>query len=91
LALFLWVVLTVVVWNVVFDHIVEVAGRRYLHAAGLAAQTGNAYVRIDDWMRPAVNRGLWVASVAAGATLVVGLVAVRVAAGRSGTGPSGSS
>ncbi|PWT81539.1 MAG: hypothetical protein C5B57_10275, partial [Blastocatellia bacterium] len=47
LASYLWIALTVVVWNVVFDHTVEVAGRHYLHAAGVAAQAGGAYVRID--------------------------------------------
>jgi hypothetical protein len=32
---------------------------------------------MDDWMEPAVTRGLWMATAAAGAILVTGLVSVR--------------
>ena len=79
----LWVVLAVIVWNVVFDRVIVVAGRRYLHAASLAAQAGGPYARIDDWMRPAVTLGLWIASAAAGAILILGWFGVRMAAVRS--------
>ena len=78
LARVLWVAWAVVVWNVVFDHELVVAGRRYLHAAALAAQAGEAYARIDDWMRPAVARGLWVASAWAAVILLTGLFGVRI-------------
>ena len=73
LALGLWIVLAVVVWNVIFDHTIEVAGRHYLYAAGLAAQRGGPYARIGDWMGPAVSTGLWQASIAAAAILALGL------------------
>jgi hypothetical protein len=81
-ALVLWIVWAVTVWNVVFDHVIELAGRRYLHAAALAAQAGG-YARIDDWMRPAVTSGLWTASVSALLLLAIGLISIRLAhAGR---------
>ena len=70
----------VVVWNVVFDRVIVVAGRRYLHAAALAAAAGGPYARIDDWMRPAVNAALWMASAAAAAILLLGWFGVRLAA-----------
>ena len=79
----LWIVWAVVVWFVVFDHTVEIAGRAYLHAAALADQSGEPYARIDDWMRPAATRGLWVATMAAAGILVVGLGGVRMASARS--------
>ena len=79
-ALALWIAWAVVVWMVVFDHAIEIAGRRYLHAAGLAAQAGGPYARLDDWMRPAVTSGLWTASAAAAAIVAVGLLALRGAA-----------
>ena len=81
----LWIAWAVVLWNVVFDHVIVVAGRWYLHAAQLAAEAGGPYARIDDWMRPAVTRGLWIATAAAGAVLLIGLLAVRLSArvGRS--------
>ena len=79
----LWVAWAVVVWNVVFDHTIELAGRAYLHAAAIADLSGGPYARIDDWMRPAVTRGLWQASLAAAGLLAVGLLSIRVAAVRS--------
>ena len=82
LALALWTVWAILVWNVVFDHALEVAGKHYVPAAGAAAAAGGPYVRIDDWMRPALAWGLWTASAAAGVVTIVGLAAVRFAASR---------
>jgi hypothetical protein len=82
IALTLWIVWAVVVWNVVFDRVIVVAGRRYLGAAAVAAQAGGPYARIDDWMRPAVGAGLWTASAAAGVIVIVGVLGVRWAAAR---------
>src|SRR5262249_1031900 len=83
LARALWVALAVVVWNVVLDQTLVLAGRRYIVAAVGAAQGPGPYARIDDWMRPALVQGFWSATAAAAAILTIGLVAVRVAA-RSG-------
>jgi hypothetical protein len=77
----LWIALAVIVWNAVFDYQIVVAGRLYVHAAAVAAQAESSYARVDDWMLPAITRGLWLASVAAGATLMAGLLGVRVATG----------
>jgi hypothetical protein len=83
----LWIVWAVIVWNVVFDRVIVVAGRRYLHAAALADHAGGPYARIDDWMRPAITNGLWTASAAAAAILVFGVFGVRFAAARAGSPP----
>jgi hypothetical protein len=77
----LWIVLAVIVWNAVFDYQIVVAGRLYVHAAAAAAQAGSTYARVDDWIRPATTRGLWLASAAAGAILLVGFLGVRLATG----------
>jgi hypothetical protein len=79
-ALALWIAWAVVVWNVVFDHTIEVAGRAYLHAAAVADQSGGPYARIEDWMRPAVTRGIWTATVAALSILAAGLTGCWLAA-----------
>jgi hypothetical protein len=71
----LWIVWAIVVWNVVFDHVVVVAGRDYLTAAYAAARRGT-YARMDDFMRPAIARGLWIATGASSLILVVGFVAI---------------
>jgi ABC-type dipeptide/oligopeptide/nickel transport system permease subunit len=71
LALALWIAWAVLVWNVVFDQVIVLAGREYIQAA-LAAGAG-PFVNMDDWLRPAVARGLWLASGAAGAILLTGV------------------
>jgi hypothetical protein len=60
-AVALWLVLAFVVWNVVFDRILVLAGRRYSYAAIMAVRGGHAYLRIDDWMRPAIAQGVLIA------------------------------
>ena len=75
----MWIAWAIIVWNVVFDHVIVVAGRQYLTAADIAAQSSGPYARIDDWMRPAATRALWTATAAGVAILVIGLVSVRLA------------
>lgn len=77
LALGLWIVWAIVLWNVVLDHVIVMAGRAYLYAAALADVGRGPQVRMDDFMRPAVTRGVWIASACALAVLVVGIVGVR--------------
>jgi hypothetical protein len=78
----LWIAWAVVVWNVVFDRVIVVAGRRYLGAAALAAQAGGSYARMDEWMRPAVKSGVLMASAAAAFILLIGYWALRLATPR---------
>jgi hypothetical protein len=84
LARVLWIAWAVVVWNVVFDRAIVVAGRSYIVAATrhTAADPMAPPLNMDDWMVPAVNRGLVTASAAAGAVLVTGLASVSFAARR---------
>jgi hypothetical protein len=82
-ALALWIALALVVWNVVFDRVLVVAGRQYVYAATRAARGSDPYLRVDDWMLPAERRALWMASVAGGTILAVGLVSISLAARRS--------
>jgi hypothetical protein len=79
LATALWVALAIIVWNVVFDHVIVVAGREYLAAAVIAADRGGPYARAGEWMQPAATRGFWIASAASAAVLAVGLWAIRFA------------
>jgi hypothetical protein len=79
LAAGLWIALAVIVWNVVFDHVIVVAGRSYIAAAGRAARGLGPYVRMDDWMRPAVTHGLVLATLSAAALLGIGFAGIRAA------------
>jgi hypothetical protein len=83
-ALALWIALAFVVWNVVFDRVLVVAGRQYVHAAARAARGPGPNLLVDDWMRPAVTRATRTASGAAALILTIGVVACAVAARRSG-------
>jgi CTP:molybdopterin cytidylyltransferase MocA len=91
LARALWIVWAVVVWNVVFDRVIVVTGRRYVAAASRAsaADPRARPVNMDDWMEPAVTRGLWLASGAAGAILLIGLPAIRSVDRRQSSGGAG--
>ena len=78
----LWIGWAVIVWNVVFDHVIVVAGRSYLDAATAAFNASGPYARMDDWMRPAVSRAFWTATAAGVAVLAVGFILIGVAAVR---------
>lgn len=82
LAAALWIVLAVVVWNVIFDRVIVLAGRRYVHDAAIAANQGGPYLLVDERMRPAVARGVRLASTAGVGVAVFGLAAVALAARR---------
>ena len=77
----LWIAWAVIVWNVVFDHVIVVAGRSYIAAARRAAPAG-PFANMDDWMRPAVTRAFWIATASGALVLVTGLAAITRAAGR---------
>src|SRR5829696_2031022 len=83
LARALWITWAVVVWNVVFDRVIVVAGRAYVMAAFRAADARAPLPNMDDWMQPAAARGVWLASAAAAAIVITGLVSVRIAERRA--------
>lgn len=85
LARALWIAWAVILWNVVFDRVIVVAGRSYVVAAArAAADSAGPFANMDDWMRSAVTRGFWIATAAGGAVLVAGLTAVNRAGRGSG-------
>ena len=59
-AVALWIILAIVVWNVTFDRIIVEAGRAYIRAARAAAESG-IYLGVGEWMQAAVSHGVWVA------------------------------
>src|SRR5262245_39410503 len=79
LAFGLWVALALVVWNVVFDRVLVVAGRQYVYSATRAARAAEPYLRVDDWMRPAVSRAVRTANGAAALTLAIGAAGLVIA------------
>jgi len=77
-ATWLWIAFAFVVWNVVFDRVIVQAGRDYVDLAMAAARNNAPYVKIEDTMRPARSRALWLATASATAILVVFISARRL-------------
>jgi hypothetical protein len=78
----LWVLLAGVVWNVVFDRVLVLAGRRYVYAAFHAFERGGPPVLIEPWMRDARRQAVRWATLVAGPLAVAGVIAVRLASRR---------
>ena len=66
----LWIAWAVVVWNVIFDQRDRRGRPRLHHRAAARGGRPRPLANMDDWMRPAVTRGAWMATAAAGAILV---------------------
>lgn len=81
-AAMLWALLALVVWNVVFDRLLVLAGRRFVHAAAVADSDRQAYLLVDPWMRQATVQAFWMASAVAIAVLVGGGAAILIASRR---------
>jgi hypothetical protein len=78
-ALIAWIALAIVVWNVVFDRVLVLAGRRYVYTAYVAAGGSRPYVSAGDWMQAAIGDGLRLATAIAGSLLIVGLASIAFA------------
>lgn len=78
----LWIVLAGVIWNVVFDRVLVLAGRRYVYAASQSHGNDGPPALIDPWMRDARRRAVRLATMVALPVAVVGVIAVRFASRR---------
>jgi hypothetical protein len=83
LAMVLWLVLAFLVWNVVFDRMIVLAGRRYSHDAAVLYRTTGRYLLINDVMRPAVAHAGRVATAVAGAIAAIAMLLIRLASTRA--------
>ena len=75
----LWLLLAAVVWNVIFDRLIVLAGRQYSHDAYVLYRTTGRYLLINDVMPPAIAHAVRVASAVAGTIAVAALIAIRFA------------
>ena len=76
-AVWLWIAFAFLVWNAVFDQVIIDAGRHYVEIATASGEANGPYLKIEDTMRPARSRALWLATASAGVILVVGSVLIR--------------
>jgi hypothetical protein len=80
LAVALWLVFAFVVWNVIFDRMLVLAGRRYSYDAYVLFHATGRYLLINDVMRPAVTRAFSVASLTAAGIVIASMALIRFAA-----------
>ena len=83
LAVVLWLVLGVVLWNVLFDARVKLTRRQYVYRQALFARHLGPAVDLRQTMAGAVRRGLVEASTATGLVVGAGLLVVRRASRRA--------
>jgi hypothetical protein len=76
----LWLGFAFVVWNVIFDRMLVLAGRRYSYEAYVRYRSTGEYLKIDDVMRPAVSRAFELATLTATAIVIVSMALIRMAA-----------
>ena len=86
-AMVLWLALAFAAWNVIFDRVLVLAGRRYVHDASVASRA-SSYLTIDSAMRPAIRRGFWLASAVAVPIALFGTIAATLAERRYRRGTS---
>ena len=79
-AVALWLLFAAVVWNVIFDRLIVLAGRRYSHDAYVLYRSTGRYLLINDVMPSAVAHAARVASAVAGSIAVIAMIAIRFAA-----------
>ena len=83
LARILWIVWALVVWSVVFDRELVLAGREFVQSASVSARESGRFLYAAEWMRPAIAHGPILAPAAAAGILIVGLISVPIAVRRS--------
>ena len=82
-AVVLWLVLGVVLWNVLFDARVKLARRQYVYRQALFARHLGPALDLRQTMAHAVRRGLAESSTATGLVVGLGLLGVRRASRRA--------
>jgi hypothetical protein len=85
LAILLWLVFGVVLWNALFDRAIVIAGRNYLSRQSQAQRHNGPVVTIAGVMRPAAAQAAIVASCWSLAVTATGLAAIGYAASRVGS------
>jgi hypothetical protein len=78
LAIWIWVILAVVIWNGIYDVLLTRSTKDYLLRAALHDAGRGPAVTISEAMHVAVRDAIWVASLWAGIVLLAGLVTMRL-------------
>ena len=78
---FIWIVLTVALWNAIFEMLVMQGVNQYLFRAELHDAGRAPFVAIADVMHPAIYRATWVATMWTSVVLLAAMLTLRRRAG----------
>jgi hypothetical protein len=79
LIIWIWVILAVVVWNGLYDLLLNRSAKDYLLRAALHDAGRGPSVTISHAMHVAVRDAIWISTMWAGLILLAGLVTLRIA------------
>lgn len=77
-----WIVLTIALWNAIFEMMVVRGVKEYLFRAALHAAGRRPFTPIADVMDPAIYHATWVATLWTSIILLAALVTIRVFSSR---------
>jgi hypothetical protein len=83
IAVGVWVVLTVALWNAIFEMMVVRGVKEYLFRAALHDAGRRPFTPIADVMDPAIFHATWVATLWASIVLLAALLTIRLCIGRA--------
>ena len=73
----IWIVLSIALWNAIFEMLVVQGVKQYLFRAALHEAGRAPFVAIADVMDPAVYRATWVATMWTSIVLLAAMVTLR--------------
>jgi len=75
---FIWIVLSVALWNAIFEMLVVQGVKQYLFRAALHDAGRAPFVAIADIMDPAIYRATWVATMWTSVVLLAAMITMRL-------------
>ena len=72
-----WIVLSVALWNAIFEMLVDQGVKHYLFSAAMHDAGRAPFVAIADVMEPAIYRATWVATMWTSIVLLAAMVTLR--------------
>jgi len=82
-AVAVWIVLTIALWNAIFEMMVVRGVKEYLFRAALHAAGRRPFTPIADVMDPAIYHATWVATLWTSIILLAALLTIRVFSSRT--------
>jgi hypothetical protein len=80
----IWIMLSVALWNAIFEMLVVQGVKQYLYRAAMHDAGRAPFVAIGDIMDPAIYRATWVATMWTSVVLLAAMITMRLRAQLAG-------